>query len=197
MLGFNRASFDKFLKKFAPMFSGHTPFDAIGMIAEFVYTQGQKRVVQPKDCPGLVLVWTRTRGSLNVLQLAFGLTYSNLSVYLRFGMCLIVETFRHNLLAKVKIPSAEEIEMFKAAFAEQHLLLTDCWATMDGLKLYLQTVGNVYIQERFYNEWLHDHYVTSAFCICPNGTIPNTFFYVPGSVHGSQVAKYGNIYNKL
>jgi hypothetical protein len=59
-----------------------------------------------------------TRGSINVLQLVFGLTHSNLSVYLRFGMCLIVKTFKHNPLARVSIPSVEEIETFKEAFAE-------------------------------------------------------------------------------
>ncbi len=159
-LGFDCKSLDKVLKKFAPMFSGHTPFNASGMIVEFEHTQGQRRVVQPKDCLGLVLVWTCTRGSFHVLQLNFGLTYySNLSVYLRFGMRLTVETFRHNPLARVSIPLAEEIERFKVAFAERHLLLTDSWATMDGLKLYLQTAGNAYIQEWFYNGWTHDHYL--------------------------------------
>jgi hypothetical protein len=197
MLGFDCKSFDKVLEKFAPMFLGHTPFDESGMIVEFEYTQGQRRVVQREDCLGLVLVWTCTRGLLNVLQLVFGLTYSNPSVYLRFGMCLIVKTSRHNPLARVSIPSAEEIETFKAALAEQHLLLTDCWATMDGLKLYLQTAGYAYLQERYYNGWMHDHHVTSVFCFCPNGTIPISFFNVPGSVHDSQVAEFGNIYNKL
>jgi hypothetical protein len=83
------------------------------------------------------------------------------------------------------------------AFAEQHPSLTDCWATMDGLTLYLQTAGSGYIQERFYNRRMHDHYITSIFCFCPNGTIPITSFNVPGSEHDSQVAKFGNIYNKL
>ncbi len=55
------------------------------MIVEFEYTHGQKREVQPEDCLGLVSVWAQTRGLLNVLQLVFGLTYTNLSVYLRFG----------------------------------------------------------------------------------------------------------------
>ncbi len=64
-------------------------------------------------------------------------------------MHIIVETFRHNPLARVSTPSMEEIKSLKAAFAEQHLLLNDCWATMDGLKLYLQTARNAYIQERF------------------------------------------------
>ncbi len=68
---------------------------------------------------GLVLVWTHIRGLLNVLQLVFDNTYSNLSVYLRFGMCLISETFCRDPLARVSISSGEEIESFEAAFAAQ------------------------------------------------------------------------------
>jgi hypothetical protein len=68
---------------------------------------------------------------------------------------------------------------------------------MDGLKLYLQQSGKFEIQERFYNGWTHDHYVTSVFCFCPDGTIPIAFFNVPGSVHDSQVADLGGIYDKL
>jgi hypothetical protein len=112
-------------------------------------------------------------------------------------MRIIVKTFRHDPLARVSIPLAEEIEMFKAAFAEQHQLLTDHWATMDGLKLYLQTAGNAYIQEWYYNGWMHDHYVTSILCFCPDGTIPISFFGIPGSVHDSQVTEFRNIYKKL
>jgi hypothetical protein len=151
MMGFDCDSFNKFLEKFSPMFSGHTPFDESGMIVEFEYVRGQKRVVQPADCLGLVLVWTQTRGLLNVLQLVFGLTYSNLSVYLRFGIWLILETFCNDLLARVAIPTREEIETYKVAFSECHLLLKDWWATMDELKLYLQASVNSEIQERFYN----------------------------------------------
>ena len=68
---------------------------------------------------------------------------------------------------------------------------------MDGLKLYLQQSGNAEIQEWYYNGWTHRHYVTSVFCFCPDGTIPIAFFNVPGSVRDSQVAEFGNIYNKL
>jgi hypothetical protein len=138
MTGFNCESFNKILEKFSPMFLGHTPFDASGMIVKFEYVCGRKRVVQPADCLGLVLVWTRTRGALNVLQLVFGLTYSNLSVYLRFGIRLIAETFCDDPLARVAVPTREEIETYKVAFCKRHPLLKDCWATMDGLKLYLQ-----------------------------------------------------------
>ena len=121
-MGFDCESFGKILDKFAPMFSGHTPFDKSGMIVDFEYITGQKREVQPADCLGLILVLTRTRGPLNVLQLVFGLTYSKLFIYLRFGICLIVETFHDSM---------EEIDECKAAFMAWHLLLQDCWAAMD------------------------------------------------------------------
>jgi hypothetical protein len=112
-------------------------------------------------------------------------------------MCLFVETFRDDLLVRVSIPSAEKIESFKEAFAARHPLLTECWVTMDGLKLFLQQSRNAIIQEHYYNDWMHDHYVTSVFCFCPDGTIPIAVFNVPGSVHDSQVAEYGNNYGML
>ena len=132
---------------------------------------------------------------MNVLQLVLGLTYTNLSVYLRFGICVVVEIFQDDPLARVSLPSAEDIATYMATFSECHPLLTDCWAMMDGLKLYLQASGNSDIQERYYNGWTHDHYLTSIFCFCPNGTIP--IAYVSGSIHDSQVAEMGEIYWKL
>jgi hypothetical protein len=44
---------------------------------------------------------------------------------------------------------------------------------------------------------MHDHYVTSVFCFCPNGTIPIAFFNAPRCVHDSQVAEFGKMYDKL
>jgi hypothetical protein len=34
-------------------------------------------------------------------------------------------------------------------------------------------------------------------CFCPDGTILVAFINCPGSLHDSQIADYGNIYNKL
>ncbi len=112
-------------------------------------------------------------------------------------MRLFVEMFRDDPLPQVSIPSAEEIESFKEAFAAWHPLLTDCWITMDGLKLFLQQSGNAIIQEHYYNGWMHDHYAMSVFCFCPDRTIPIAFVNVPKLVHDTQVAEYGNIYGKL
>ena len=68
---------------------------------------------------------------------------------------------------------------------------------MDGLKVTLEQSGDALIQERFYNGWTHDHYVTLVLCFCPDGTIPIACINDPGLVHDSQVADYGNIQNKL
>ena len=68
---------------------------------------------------------------------------------------------------------------------------------MDGLKSYLHKAGHAKIQKQYYNGWTHNHYVTSVFCFCPDGTILIAFFNVPGSVHNSLVAEFGNIYDKL
>jgi hypothetical protein len=73
----------------------------------------------------------------------------------------------------------------------RHPLLVDCWCAMDGLKLYFQQAEHAIIQERFYNGWMHDHYVTSVFCFCPDETIPIAFLNVLGS------AELGNICGKL
>jgi hypothetical protein len=64
-----------------------------------------------------------------------------------------VETFHDDSLAQVSLPLAEEINKCKAALRARPPLLHDCWATMDGLKLYLQQSGNTEIQKKFYNEW--------------------------------------------
>jgi hypothetical protein len=68
---------------------------------------------------------------------------------------------------------------------------------MDGLKITLEQSSDALIQKEYCNGWTHDHYVSSVICFCPNGTIPIVFVNVPGAVHDSQIADYGNIYGKL
>ncbi len=79
---------------------------------------------------------------------------------------------------------------------QRHPYLLDVWCTMDGLKLMLEQSSDALIQEQFYSGWTHDHYVTSVVCFCPDGTIPIVFCNIPSAVHDSQVADYGDIYNK-
>jgi hypothetical protein len=68
---------------------------------------------------------------------------------------------------------------------------------MDGLKLPIQQASTTEQQALFYNGWKHDHFITAVMYFCPDGTIPLTFFNVPGAQHDSTVCKLGGIYQKL
>ncbi len=106
-MGFDANSFDRLLVKFGPMFSGHMPFDESGMIVEFEYTTGKKRETQPENCLGLVLVWTRTRGLLNLLQIVFGLTNFFIGDYLILRLLTQLIPYwqiKHNFLLEEKKP---------------------------------------------------------------------------------------------
>ncbi len=195
------ASFASLCVLFAPVFNSYMPFVPSGTPFfewDKLPNKGWKRKIQPEDCLGLVLAWTRTRGSLMALQLVFGMTYSNLDDYLLFGKRIIEMVLKNNDRARVLMPCSEKIDEYKHMVRNRHSFLTDVWCTMDGLKLTLEQSGNALIQERYYNGWTHDHYdVMPVLCFCPDGTIPIAYINVPGSVHDSQVADYGKIYDKL
>jgi hypothetical protein len=100
-------------------------------------------------------------------------------------------------MAEVQIPSTKKIEEYVETVNQRHPYLSDIWCTMDGLNLMLEQSGYALIQEQFDNGWTHDHYVTSVMCFCPDGTIPIVFCNIPGTIHDSQVADYGDIHDKL
>ena len=104
---------------------------------------------------------------------------------------------RPNENASVKIPDDESICRYKIAIGNKHPSLTDVWMTMDGLKLYLQQSPQSVVQNRFYNGWTHDHYVSNVLGFCPAGTIIVACINVPGCIHDSIVAEWGNIYKQL
>ena len=200
MTGFDCTTFNSLCALFAPVFDSYTPFVASGSSCferKKHVNKGRPRKIRPEDCLGLVLAWTRTSGSLMALQLIFGMTYTNLDDYLLFAKRIIVKVLRNHPMAMVKIPCSEKIVEYKEMIRNRHQNLHDVWCTMDGVKLLLEQSGDALIQEQYYNGWTHDHYVTSVLCFCPDGTIPIAFVNVPGTVHDSQVAEYGHIYDKL
>lgn len=71
------------------------------------------------------------------------------------------------------------------------------YCVCDGLKLKLQQAGNVKIQTKFYNGWMHDHFVSNVLVFAPNGKVIACALNAPGSYHDSTVASYGNIYSRL
>ena len=124
---------------------------------------GRKRILTSRDGLALTLAWTRTRGSMFVLQMIFGLTYTAVGVYVKFGRRLLVSILDKDDNAKVSIPSDAKIQSFKNCVQERHPRLVDVWLTMDGLKVYLQQSPESVVQNRYYNRWTHDHYITNVY----------------------------------
>lgn len=197
LTGLDHATFAYLLQKFEPLFNAHSPFGSDSDQIIVRSTKGRKRRVKAFDILGLVLAWTRTRGSVFSLQMHFGLTMTNLQMYLRFGKRIIVEVLQCDPIAQIAIPAAEKIKEYMEMVGNVYPELSDVWASMDGLKTSIQQAGSTTQQSYFYNGWKHSHFVTSVFCFCPDGTIPIAHMNLPGSTHDSTVADWGRIYDKL
>ncbi len=89
------------------------------------------------------------------------------------------------------------INEYKQLIKVKYPALDDVWSTMDGLKTPIQQSGLSKTQRYFYNSWKHNHFVTSMFCFCPDGSIPIAHMNLPGATHDSTIADWGNIYLKL
>ena len=116
LTGFDCASFGSLCEIFAPVFDSYTPFIPSGTSCfkrEKLKNKERKQKICPEDCLGLVLAWTRTRGSLMALQRIFGMTFSNIDDYLKFAKRIILKVLRNDRRAHVRIPSSEKIEEYK------------------------------------------------------------------------------------
>ena len=158
---------------------------------------GRRCLLDAEGCLGLVLCWSCTRGAEWSLAVAFGLTGTHVSVYLRLGMRILVTILKADPKSEVRMPDTAEIGLFKEAIAAKHSLLVDCYCMVDGLKLYLQQSGDSVIQSRFYNGWKHDHFVTYIFAFAPNGSTIACTLNAPGTWHDSTLAHWGSMYSKL
>ena len=105
MTGFDLQSFKIVCALFSDLYYGYFPFakdcEEDTTIMPKVSPRGRKRKIRAEDCLGLVLAWTRTRGSLAILQMIFGMTLTNLSVYIRFGHGIIIELFKNHPMSAI------------------------------------------------------------------------------------------------
>ncbi len=148
-------------------------------------------MVMALDILGLVLAWTRTQGSLLSLQLHFGMSMTNFETYHCFGCRIVVEVLKNNPPFSIKVPSPAKVEEYKRLVTNKYPApLTNVWASM-------QQASTTKQQGYFYNGWKHNHFVTSVFCYCPDGTIPIAYMNLPGSMHESTIADWGGIHDKL
>ena len=169
------------------------------LVDESVHSRYQKAFhkMSSCDCMGLYLSWTRLRGTTVPLQMIFGMPATSVAIYLKFSRRILIHILSRSRDAAIKIPSAAKIMEYQRTISAKHPRLKDVWCTMDGLKIYLEQSGDPVTQNRFYNGWTCDHYVSAVLVFCPDGTIPIAAYNAPGSFHDSTIAEWGNIYEKL
>jgi hypothetical protein len=154
LTGLDCHAFDSLCGIFVPDFDSYTPFVPLGESCFGRMKQRNKgwpQQIWQEDFLGLVLVWTRTRGSLMALQLIFGMTYCNLDDYLLFAKRILVRVLRDHPMAWVRIPSSKKIVEYQEMVRNCHKYLWDVWCTMDGLKLMLEQSSDALTQEQYYN----------------------------------------------
>jgi hypothetical protein len=197
LTGLDFETFHYIETRFKPFYDTLTPFSNDGTIVELRKETGRPRQMSSSDGLGLVLTWTRTRGSTMVLQLIFGMTETSISTYLTFCTHILIHVLQGIDDARVRRPSVEKIREYQEAVSRRHPFLNDVWCTMDGIKLMLECAADEDVQNRFYNGWTCDHYIGAVLVFCPDGTILICCYNVPGTVHDSNIALMGDIYKKL
>ena len=198
--GFDYSSFDYLLSKFSPLYHRYSPYSLNGKIVrvrDVGPNSGRPRSLGPADCLGLLLGYTRTRGSFFTLQMVFGATHSVLCLFLKFSMRLLFKVLKEEVDARVEIPSVEEIAEFKDVVNRSFPALDGCWCVMDGLKIPIQKSGDDSTQNAYYNGWLHSHFVGCVFVFAPSGVIVACTLNAPGCWHDSLIAASAGLYDKL
>ncbi len=94
LTGFDEDEFKTILHVFAAIFDKCTPLNTNGSIIPLTTTKRPIKEVQLEDCIALVLAWTRTTGSMMNLQLIFGTTITNLSVYLHVDQHVMIHVLK-------------------------------------------------------------------------------------------------------
>ena len=87
-------------------------------------------------------------------QICFGMISSKVSTWLKFARRIVCICLRNHKDAKVRMPTAEEIERHKKITGEKHPLLKDVYGAMDGLKIRMQESTQPDVQLLFYNGYV-------------------------------------------
>ena len=199
LCGFDQYSFRMLLDLFDPLFGFLLPYaDEDGFLSIRPNpNRGRPRSVTATECLALALAWTRTRGPLRYLCIIFGVTLGRLSIWNRFARRIIIFGLINHPLARVAMPSEDELLSYVSAISAKYPILTDVWGAMDGLKIHLHASTDGAVQNRFYNGWLHSHFICSLFLFSPDGRVRATYFNAPGTMHDSTMAEWSGVCDAL
>jgi hypothetical protein len=125
--------------------------------------------MKASDALGLTLAWMCTCGSTSALQLLFGLTQTPVCDFLSFCTLILILALQQISDALIKLPSDKDLSCYQDAVVCLCPKLEGVWCTMDGLKLLLECAGDSDVQNRYYNGWTYDHYLSAVLEFCSDG----------------------------
>ena len=102
---------------FKPYYDNYT-MDDDGTIWLFCCTKktsqiGREQIIPAYNCLGLVLYWYRKWGSIAwAILLAFGLIFTPMYNWLKFGHQTLLQAIQHNAVAKVKFLTKKEMDIY-------------------------------------------------------------------------------------
>ena len=143
--GLDHQAFSEMHALFQPLYDNYV-ISRTGTIQTRKKKGGRKRLLDSYACMGLTLMWTRTRGAEWILSCQFGITGTPISVWVRFGMRMLVHILKQLPDSYVRLPTAEKVQEYKDAITSKYSLLQDCYCVADGLKIYLQQAGEFMVQ---------------------------------------------------
>ena len=108
--GLDLSTFSWLEKKFSPVFNRYSPMVSPDGSIVPLTNKCRPRLIDGLDCLGLILAWTRTKGSTMTLQILFGMTATCVSVYLRFGRRILIEVLKVEKEAAISLPNGEQIQ---------------------------------------------------------------------------------------
>ena len=201
--GFTFRAFNRLLSDFEPLYHLYAPTlwrqDHSGKIIYIKRrsARGRPRSVEASTALGLVLMWLRSRSAYWTYSLIFGMTKSNIGIWLNFGVFMMKKAMKSAHCARIELPGRELLQSYVDAVYRMYPSLPDCWAMVDGLKLALAECGDVVIQNAYYNGWVHGASISNVFVFAVCGCIAMCSINAPGSWHDSQVAESGGVYDKI
>ena len=140
--GLDYHCFDYLEEQFAPLFNTHTPWSEDGSIRPLDPNRrpgGHPRKITSDACLALVLTWTRTKGSLWILQTFFGFTGTHIDLWFKFGRQLLLIVLKSMADVRVRMPTDDDIHALSHFIARQYPSLADTFCFCDGVKLCLQS----------------------------------------------------------
>lgn len=198
LTGFDHRVFQYLLTSFGDLYNETTPYSKNCCIARKRGTGvGRDQSMSARDCLGLALSWYRARGAPATLCMLYGITASLCKMFIRFSHRILMRVLSCNPLARVKMPTTQEIRTYQATIRENYSMQHDVYVVGDGLKLQLEQSGEAVVQDIFYNVWAHDDYVGYVFVFAPSKVIIACSVNAPGSMHYSCKAEWGSFYDTL